>query len=73
MFDFCILMYVVQVTFGDGCGFSLVGSHLSNFKINRLDPGVCYLSVSPFFGPSFLHVSMAFKCTKHVGPNSDVV
>jgi hypothetical protein len=60
-------MYIVYVTFGDGCGLSLVGCHLSNFKIGRLDPGFYYLSVSHYFVPHFCMSECRLKFTKHMG------
>jgi len=42
---------------------------LSNFKINRLGQGSCYLSVSYFFVPHFGMSAWHLKCTKHMGLN----
>ena len=43
LFGYSNLIYVLQVTVGDGCGLSVVVCHLCNFKMGSLGPGFCCL------------------------------
>ena len=48
LFGYSNVMYVVQVTVGDGCGFSVVVCRLCNFKMDSLGPRFCFCECLTF-------------------------
>jgi len=63
LFGYSNLMYVVQVTVGDGCGLSIVGCRLCNFKMDSLGPRFCFCQCLTFFVPHFGMSAWRLKCT----------
>jgi len=55
-------MFVVSIWLGVVCAF-----------LRMVGQAFCYLSVFHFFVPQFGVSAWHLKCTKHMGPNSDVV
>ena len=67
LFGYSNVMYVVQVTDCDGCGLSVFGCPLCDFKMDSLGPRFCFCQCH-FFCLTFWNVSMAFEVRWTYGP-----
>jgi hypothetical protein len=58
------LVFVLYNWIGNVGGWNIIRCHLFQFKTGALSQVLCYLSVSPFYGPTYWCVSI--MCTEHL-------